>query len=268
MPSVISWMRRTRAGSSAVTSCPLPTPVPRDSMWVLTWAMTRVLGPQVALDVLAHLVGLAQREVVVDLQVQVNQEAAAGVMDADIVDGGMVVGGDGAGALGHALALVLARVGVDDDVGAGGNGLDLLLHGLGHQVGVLEGEVAVHVDGHVDEEPGAGAADAHLADAEHALGAGGGGGDLGEDAGGGAVQQDLHGALAQIVGDEGDDDGDAQGGDGIGLGQELHVLGKDVLPQPDQAEAAEDDPGAPDVGLRSAGRRPPAPGCRACGRWR
>ena len=146
-----------------MTSRPLPTPVPRDSMWVLTRAIAGMSARRSCSTWLASVVGLVQEEVVVDLEVEVDVDLAVVLVDADVVDRDLVPLGDGPDAPGHVLPLGLARVRVDDHVGARDEGLDPGLDALGDGVGPLEGQVPVDLDGHVDEDPGARAAEADLA---------------------------------------------------------------------------------------------------------
>ena len=106
---------------------------------------------------------------VVHLEMEVDEDAVPVHMKGDVVDAHLVPVGDGADALGHGLPLDLPRVGVDDDVGPGGDLLDAGFDLFGDGVGPLERQVAVDVDRHVHEKHRAGAADANLPDVEHAF---------------------------------------------------------------------------------------------------
>ena len=125
-------------------------------------------------------------------------------------------------------------------------------------------QVAVDVDRHVDEDPGARPADADLAELEHALDLGGGGRDLLLQALRGAVEEDVDRPLAEPVADEEHDEGDAQGGHRVGPVEEgRRVRGRTS----GRARRAPGRRGRPPRSSRrrsrSGGRRPRGPGCGA-----
>ena len=162
-------------------------------------------------------VGLLQREMVVDFEMEVDVDPVPVLVQADIVHAHLVPVGYGPDPLGLGLALDLARVGVNDDVGAGSDALDAGFHRFGDGVGPLKGQIAVHVHGHVDEDAGPGSPEPDMADAQYALERAGGIGDLLGQPVGRPVQQDIHGPLAELVADEQDDERDPQRGGGVGL---------------------------------------------------
>ncbi len=213
----------------------------------------RDVGPEVLFDVAGQVVGLVEEEVVVDLEVEVDVDLAAVLVDADVVDRDLVPLGDRPDAPGHRLALALARVGVDDDIGARDEGLDAGLDVLGDGVGPFEGQVAVDLDGHVDEGRGPRLAEADLAGADDALDLVRRGRDLLLQPLRGAVEEDVDRALAQPVADEEHDEGDAQGGHRVGPVEEAGVAGQDFPADQNEGQADEDDGRAPDVGREVEG---------------
>ena len=90
------------------------------------------------------------------------------LLHADLVDGEVAAGGDGADAVVDALGDRCGGDGVDDDVGAGKVALDGFGGGHGELLGALEGEVARHAEGDVGEVVGAGAAGAQAVDGQDA----------------------------------------------------------------------------------------------------
>ena len=196
-------------------------------------------------DLAAHLclqrgdevVGLAQGHGLVHLQVlfdvQLGMEGvvllSADLLHADLMDGEVAAGRDGADAVVDALRKRGGGDGVDDDVGPGQVALHGLRGGQGELLGALEGEVARQAERDVGEVVGAGAAGAQAFHREHAgdgrevvqqigaelvlglrLVAGGVGGGCG-------VQQGVDGLVGKPPTDAQDDSGDHQCGDGVGV---------------------------------------------------
>ena len=203
---------------------------------------------EVGLDVGGLVVGLLEGKMVVDLEMEVEVDVSRVLVHRDVVDAQLIAEGHGPDAPGHALALDLARVRVDDGVRSGRDLLDPLLDRFGDGVGPLEGQVAVDVDGHVHEHARPGPADADLADAQHPVDRGGRVAKLLGQALGRPVEENVDRLLAELVADEEDDEGHPDGGHGVGLGQPMGMVGEGVLAQPDQGQSDDDDGRAPDVG--------------------
>ncbi len=88
------------------------------------------------------VVGLAQGHGFGDFEVLLDVEGAFVLPDADVVDGEVGAGGDGADAVEHAFAEGGGGHGVDDDVGSGEKALHGFGRGEGDLFGALEGEVS------------------------------------------------------------------------------------------------------------------------------
>ena len=168
------------------------------------------------------------------------------------MDGEVGACGDGADAVMHALCDVGGGDGVDDDVGTGEVTLDRLRGGEGELLGALEGEVAGESEGDVGKVARAGAAGAEAVDGEDP-------GDCGEVVDevpadlrvrGGGVCERVDGAAGEGPTDAEDDEGDDDGGDGVGEFQERDVP---VLSGVGGGEADEDGGGGPDVGAEVDG---------------
>ena len=172
------------------------------------------------------------------------------LMKGDVVDAHLVPVGDGPDALGQGLPLDLFRVGVDDDVGAGGDLLDAGFDLFGDGVGPLERQVAVDVDRHVHEKHRAGAADAHLPDVEHAFDLLRGLPELLRQAVRRPVEEDVDRPPAQPVADEEHDESHAERGQRVGLFEETGVARRGVPAQPDDRQPEDDHRGAPDIGRK------------------
>ena len=146
-------------------------------------------------DFAAHLgfelgdegVGGAEGHGLVDFQVLLDVESVVELLDADVVDGEVGAGGDGADAVVDAFGDGGGGDGVDDDVGSGEMALDGFGGGEGDLLGALEGEVARHAEGDVDEVAGAGAAGAEAVDGEDAVD-------------GGEVADEVRGATGRAAG--------------------------------------------------------------------
>ncbi len=199
------------------------------SMWVRMEAMAGTSLAHLGFECGDELVGFAQRHGLVDFEVLLDVQAVVELLDADLVDGEVAAGGDGADAVVDALGDGGGGDGVDDDVGAG----EMALHGLGgghgELLGALEGEVAGHAERDVGEVVGAGAAGAQAIDGEDA----GDGGEVVDEVlaelvlglrlvaggvgGGGGVEQGVDGLAGEPPTDAQDDAGDGDGGDGVGV---------------------------------------------------
>ena len=164
-------------------------------------------------------VGGGERHGFVDFEVLLDVELMVELLHADVVDGEVGAGGDGADAVVDAFGEGGGGDGVDDDVGSGEMALDGVGGGEGDLLGALEGEVAGHAEGDVGEVVGAGAAGAEAIDGEDAVD----GGEVADDVAGlgagfgrGGVGEGVDGAAGERPGDAEDDDGDEDGGDGVG----------------------------------------------------
>src|SRR5713226_877158 len=91
------------------------------------------------------------------------------LLHADVMDGEVGAGGDGANAVVDAFGARGDGDGVDDDIGTGKVALDGGGGGSGDLLGALEGEVAGHAESDVGEVAGAGAAGADAVDGEDAI---------------------------------------------------------------------------------------------------
>ena len=127
------------------------------------------LAPHLGLELGDEAVGGAEGHGFVDLEVLLDVELVVVLLDADVVDGEVGAGGDGADAVVDAFGARCGGDGVDDDVGAGEVALDGGGGGHGDLLGALEGEVAGHAEGDVGEVAGAGAAGADAVDGEDAV---------------------------------------------------------------------------------------------------
>jgi len=120
--------------------------------------------------------GFEQRHGLVDLEMLLDVQAgmavvvllAAELLDADLVDGEVAAGGDGADAVVDALGKRGGGDGVDDDVGGGQMALYGQRGGLCELLGALEGEVARQAESDVGEVVVAGTAGAQAFDREYA----------------------------------------------------------------------------------------------------
>ena len=115
-----------------------------------------------------EVVGLAEGEGFVDFEVLLDVEGAFELADGDVVDGEVGAGGDGADAVVDGLGEGGGGDGVDDDVGSGVDGADGVGGGHGDLFGALEGDVAGDAEGEVGEGGGAGASGAEAVDGEDA----------------------------------------------------------------------------------------------------
>ena len=126
------------------------------------------LAAHLGLEFGDQLVSLAKRHGLVDFEVLLDVQTVVELLHADLVDGEVAAGGDGADAVVDALGDGCGGDGVDDDVGAGKMALDGFGGGHGELLGALEGEVARHAEGDVGEVIGAGAAGAQAIDGQYA----------------------------------------------------------------------------------------------------
>ena len=211
------------------------------------------LAAHVGFEVGDERVGCAERHGLVDFEVLLDVEGLVVLLDADVVDGEVGAGGDGADAVVDAFGEGGGGDGVDDDVGAGEMALDGVGGGHGDLLGALEGEVAGHAEGDVGEVAGAGAAGAEAVDGEDAVD----GGEvahhvagLGAGFDGRGVDESVDGAAGELPGDVEDDAGDDDGGDGVG---EFELGDVEVLADVGGGEAEEDGEGGPDVGAEVDG---------------
>ena len=197
--------------------------------------------------------GGAEGHGLVDFEVLLDVELVVILLHADVVDGEVGAGGDGADAVVDAFGEGGGGDGVDDDVGAGEMALDGLGGGHGDLLGALEGEVAGHAEGDVGEVAGAGAAGADAVDGEDAVDGGEFADEvavLGAGLRWGGVGEGVDGAAGELPGDVEDDAGDEDGGDGVG---EFECGDVPVFAGVGGGEAKEDGERGPDVGAEVDG---------------
>ena len=211
------------------------------------------LAADLGLELGDEVVGGAEGHGLVDFEVLLDVELVVVLLNADVVDGEVGAGGDGADAVVDAFGAGCGGDGVDDDVGAGEMARTAAVAAMRDLLGALEGEVAGHAEGDVGEVAGAGAAGADAVDGEDAVD----GGEVAHDVAGlGAslgwcgVGEGVDGAAGEVPGDVEDDAGDEDGGDGVG---ELELRDVPVLAGVGGGEAEEDGEGGPDVGAEVDG---------------
>ena len=165
-------------------------------------------------------------------------------LDAEVVDGDVVAGGDGADAIEYALGAGFAGNGVDDNIGAGQRTVDRIGGRLHELACVLEGETAGQREGEVSEIPGTGATHAGLLDGHDALDllhfADQTSTGLGRD----FVHEYGNGFAAEPESETQDHDGNDDCGEGVSVFEPRDGV---VRSEPTGAKAAEDGECGPDV---------------------
>ena len=165
-------------------------------------------------------VGVAQRHGLVDFKMLFDVQLVVVLLHADVVDGEVGAGSDGADAVVDALGERGGGNGVDDDIGTGKVALDGCGGGGGDLLGALEGKLARHAERDVGEVAGAGAAGADAVDGEDAVD----GAEIADEVAAGlgaglgrrGVEQRVDGATRELPADAQDDGGDDDGGNGVG----------------------------------------------------
>ena len=163
--------------------------------------------------------GGAKGHLLIDLEVLLDVELVVILLHADVVNGEVGAGGDGADAVVDAFGAGGGGDGVDDDVGAGEMALDGGSGGCGDLLGALEGEIARHAEGDIGEVVGAGATSADAVDGEDAVDGSEFADELavlGAKLRWGGVGEGVDGAEGQVPGDVEDDAGNKDGGDWVG----------------------------------------------------
>jgi hypothetical protein len=141
------------------------------------------------------------------------------LLHGDVVDIEIAARSDSADAVVNALGDGGDGDGVDDDVSSRKVVLYCGRGGGGDLFRALEGEIAGHADGDVGEIAGAGTTGANAVDGEDSIN----GGELAQrlwvlvaHLSRGGVEKSIEGAACEFGDDEEDDDGDKDGGDGVG----------------------------------------------------